>query len=153
MPPSRPQTPADVQVKEPQQGVPRYGCRMASLRLQPCTDGANKSLTAHLQQFLGPGPQTRLKETISHYKDCLGVVLDGNPIVRQTSKAKEQPLVTLRPNYLCLQCSATTTEQNRLAHGEQTKHRFCMAFARFLRIETDRCRRRIESWICLLPDV
>jgi hypothetical protein len=29
-PPSRPETPAEVQVKEAQQGVPRYGCRMPS---------------------------------------------------------------------------------------------------------------------------
>lgn len=133
MPPSRPQTPAEVQVKEAQQGVPLYGCRMPSFPSQPCTT-ANRSLTAHLQQLLGPGPQNRLKETISSYKDCLGVIFDRPPEFRQnallTKAANDKGHVTLTPNYLCLQCSATTTEQNCLAHGNETKHRICMYFGR-----------------------
>jgi hypothetical protein len=122
---------------------------------QPCTP-ANGSPTAHLQLFLGPGPQNRLKETISYYKDILGVIFDGTPIVRQTSQLtkanNDKGLVTLTPNYLCLQCSATTTDQSRLAHGSDTRHRFCMCFGRLWR-STDWSRCRIESRSCVLPDV
>ncbi|KAG0647155.1 Ubiquitin-specific-processing protease 8 [Hyphodiscus hymeniophilus] len=107
MPPSRPQTPAEVQVKEAQQGVPRYGC-------------------PHLQQFLGPGPQNKLKETIAQYKGILGVIFDRPPLIRQTSqltKTDDMGLVTLTPNYLCLQCTVTATERSCLPHGNETKHR------------------------------
>jgi len=68
--------------------------------------------------------------TISAYKGCLRVIFDNTPIVPHTSKtAKNQPFTTLTPNYLCLQCPATTTAQNRIKHGNESMHRFCMRFA------------------------
>jgi ubiquitin carboxyl-terminal hydrolase 22/27/51 len=72
-----------------------------------------------------------MRNTISHYKNCLRVIFDNTPIVPQTSKTpKNQPFTTLTPNYLCLQCTTTTTAQDRLAHGSETLHRFCMSSPR-----------------------
>jgi ubiquitin carboxyl-terminal hydrolase 22/27/51 len=68
-----------------------------------------------------------MKNTITHYKNCLRVIFDNTPIVPQTSKtAKNQPFTSLTPNYLCLQCTTTTTAQGRISHGTETLHRFCM---------------------------
>jgi ubiquitin carboxyl-terminal hydrolase 22/27/51 len=67
-----------------------------------------------------------MNKSIHNYKTCLRVIFT-TPIVPQTSKTvKGSPFTTLTPNYLCLQCSATTTEQGRIEHGKETSHRFCM---------------------------
>lgn len=67
-----------------------------------------------------------MNKTIQNYKTCLRVIFENTPIVPQTSKTqKGQPFTSLTPNYLCLQCSATTTEQGRIEHGNDTCHRFC----------------------------
>lgn len=74
-----------------------------------------------------------MKNTINHYKNCLRVIFDNTPIVPQTSKtAKNQPFTSLTPNYLCLQCTTTTTAQGRIAHGTETLHRFCRAALRII---------------------
>jgi ubiquitin carboxyl-terminal hydrolase 22/27/51 len=125
MPNSRPVTPAEAQVKEAQQGVPRYGCGMPSFPTsQPCTILTAHS--AHLQNWLAPGPKSRLKEVVTHYKQCLSVVFDANPSKRQHWKGPGgKQINSLTPTYLCVQCTEICTEGNRLAHGEQTNHRFC----------------------------
>lgn len=81
--------------------------------------------------LLSSGSTDRLKNTVNHYKNCLRVIFDNTPIVPQTSKtAKNLPFTTLTPNYLCLQCTTTTTAQDRIKHGTETLHRFCMPSSR-----------------------
>lgn len=103
----RPVTPASpkvAKIKTAQPGVPMFGCE-------------------HIQLFLS-GPGDRLQSTITHYKNCIRVAAD-TPIVPQTSKnSKGQPLTTLTPNYLCLQCNSIVTSQGRVDHGKTTSHRF-----------------------------
>ncbi|KAH8590918.1 hypothetical protein B0O99DRAFT_520500 [Bisporella sp. PMI_857] len=105
---SRPVTPGSPkvhQIKPPQPGVPRYGC-------------------LHLQKVLNHSSPQTVQNTIEHYRQCLKVVFNGGPTLRQTSKTKTQrPLTVVKPNFLCLQCDAITTSKNRLQHGEETKHR------------------------------
>ena len=73
----------------------------------------------------GGGPE-RMNKSIYNYKTCLRVIFENTPIVPQTSRtSKGHPFTSLTPNYLCLQCSATTTEPERIEHGEKTSHRFC----------------------------
>lgn len=80
----------------------------------------------HLQLFLTKTPETTTT-CISRYKMLLRVVFDKSPIIRQTSKSPTGTAITsLTPNYLCLQCSTTTTLNERAEHGKQTAHRFCM---------------------------
>ncbi|RDL30436.1 Ubiquitinyl hydrolase 1 [Venustampulla echinocandica] len=112
MPSSRPTTPATpaspktFKIKEPQPGVPLFGCE-------------------HMQMLLGSSAPDRMNRTIQNYRTCLRVIFENTPIVPQTSKTqKGQPFTSLTPNYLCLQCSATTTEQGRIEHGTETCHRF-----------------------------
>lgn len=81
--------------------------------------------------LLSSGSTDRLKNTVNHYKNCLRVIFDNTPIVPQTSKtAKNLAFTTLTPNYLCLQCTTTTTAQDRIKHGTETLHRFCMPSSR-----------------------
>ncbi|RDW73872.1 hypothetical protein BP5796_07314 [Coleophoma crateriformis] len=102
--PTTPASPKTARVKSPQPGMPLYGCE-------------------HLQMFLQE-PE-RMQNTILHYKNCLRVIFDNTPIVPQTSKTvKGHALTSLTPNYLCLQCTTTTTGQDRTIHGTETKHRF-----------------------------
>ncbi|KAG9229858.1 hypothetical protein BJ875DRAFT_176361 [Amylocarpus encephaloides] len=112
MPSSRPATPAtpaspkSFKIRDPQPGVPLFGCD-------------------HLQMLLANGGPERMNKSIHNYKTCLRVIFDNTPIVPQTSKTtKGHPFTTLTPNYLCLQCSATTTEQGRREHGAEFSHRF-----------------------------
>lgn len=82
--------------------------------------------TEHLR-FLLAGPVDTLTTTVSHYKQCIRSIADSNLVVPQTSKTADgQALTTITPNYLCLQCSTTTTAAGRIEHGRETKHRFCM---------------------------
>ncbi|EPE26946.1 Cysteine proteinase [Glarea lozoyensis ATCC 20868] len=112
MPSSRPTTPATpaspktFKIKDPQPGVPLFGCE-------------------HTQLLLSAGGAERMNKSIHNYKTCLRVIFENTPIVPQTSKTtKGFPFTTLTPNYLCLQCSATTTEGGRIEHGRETSHRF-----------------------------
>jgi ubiquitin carboxyl-terminal hydrolase 22/27/51 len=83
-------------------------------------------MAEHTQLLLSAGGAERMNKSIHNYKTCLRVIFENTPIVPQTSKtAKGHPFTTITPNYLCLQCSATTTEQGRIEHGRETSHRFC----------------------------
>ncbi|RFU24222.1 hypothetical protein B7463_g12119, partial [Scytalidium lignicola] len=104
--PTTPASPKSVKVKDPQPGVPLFGCE-------------------HLQLLLSQGPVDRMVNTIQHYKTCLRVILDNTPVVPHTSKTpKGQAFTSLTPNYLCLQCTVTTTARDRIKHGTETSHRF-----------------------------
>jgi hypothetical protein len=93
---------------------------------QPCHQRTNCLTAEHLQMMLGTNRADCMDNTIKHYKNCLRVIFDNTPIIPQTSKTtKNQPLTSLTPNYLCLQCTVTTTERDRIAHGTETGHRLC----------------------------
>jgi ubiquitin carboxyl-terminal hydrolase 22/27/51 len=138
MPSSRPATPATpaspktFKIKDSQPGVPLFGCGKYRL-LDDCSASSIYHLSLvlievseHTQLLLSGGGVERMNRSIHNYKTCLRVIFT-TPIVPQTSKtAKGNPFTTLTPNYLCLQCSATTTEQGRIEHGRETSHRFCM---------------------------
>lgn len=63
---------------------------------------------------------------ISHYKMSLRTIFDNTPIIPQTSKNGEgQAMTSLTSTYLCLQCSTTVSEEDRLKHGSKKQHRFC----------------------------
>jgi ubiquitin carboxyl-terminal hydrolase 22/27/51 len=124
-----PASPRVIKIKAAQPGVAQFGCgkllqNFLSLNyaaLQACSH----PMAEHIQGFL-TGPPERLEKTVMHYKNCLRVIFDHTPIVPQTSKtSKGQILTSLTPNYLCLQCSTTTTEHDCLDHGNETSHRFC----------------------------
>jgi ubiquitin carboxyl-terminal hydrolase 22/27/51 len=124
-----PASPKFLRVKEPQPGVPLFGCGMSPELGQPRAFSDDTYLE-HLQLLLSSGPADRMKNTINHYKNCLRVIFDNTPIVPQTSKTtKNQPFTSLTPNYLCLQCTTTTTAQDRITHGTETLHRFCKALS------------------------
>jgi ubiquitin carboxyl-terminal hydrolase 22/27/51 len=84
--------------------------------------------------FLSSGSEDRLNNTVKNYKQALRAIFDKD--IReigsiQTSKGVSGlPLTTLTPNYLCLQCNATTTASSRIEHGTETAHRFCMISTR-----------------------
>ncbi|CAG8954192.1 hypothetical protein HYFRA_00005812 [Hymenoscyphus fraxineus] len=107
MPSSRPSTPATVaspmeyKLKDPQPGIPFFGC-------------------PHIGMLL-----TKQKDkSIQNYRDSLRAIFEQPKI--QTSKTVEgQPFTTLTPNYLCLQCNTVTTEKGRKDHGDEVQHRFC----------------------------
>lgn len=67
-----------------------------------------------------------LQTSITHYKAILRKIFDSTPIVPQTSTGPNgQAVTSLTSNYLCLQCPATVTEEDRLKHGQKKSHRFC----------------------------
>lgn len=123
-------SPKFLKVKPPQAGVPLYGCGKETRIWNPqllCPKADSHKFTEHLQLLLSAGSSERMKNTIQYYKNCLRVIFDNTPIVPQTSKTpKGQPLTSLTPNYLCLQCTTTTTATDRIHHGTETLHRFCM---------------------------
>ena len=53
----------------------------------------------------------------------------AKPIETQTTKgpkdSKKIPMTTLRPTYLCLQCSTVATVEERDAHGKARMHMLC----------------------------
>lgn len=84
------------------------------------------SLVEHTQLLLGSGSPERLDKAIQNYKNCLRVIFDEHIVVQTSKTPQHKPLVSLTPNYLCLQCSACTTEAGRIEHGQETSHRFCL---------------------------
>ena len=116
--------------------------RFQSTALPACSH----PLAEHIQGFLS-GPPERLEKTIMHYKNCLRVIFDHTPIIPQTSKSsKGQVLTSLTPNYLCLQCSTTTTEHDCLEHGNETSHRFCNIVLYSNVMAANSYRRRVKNW-------
>lgn len=120
--------------------------------IQPCEYNSSPK-TEHVQMFLGKS-QELLRSTVSHYKNCIRVAAD-TPIIPQTSKnSKGDPLTTLTPTYLCLQCHHIVTSDGRAAHGKDSGHRFCRCTRdSFIGTETNSRRCRFQEWLPLLPDV
>lgn len=102
--PVTPGSPTFVKIKPPQAGVPLFGC-------------------IHLQRLLTKDAASGDK-FLGKYKDCLCCLADGNPVLPQTTQTSNGlPLVTLTPNFLCIQCNTTVTEKNRKYHSDETSHR------------------------------
>ncbi|EPE03402.1 ubiquitin carboxyl-terminal hydrolase-like protein [Ophiostoma piceae UAMH 11346] len=96
--PTTPSSPKTVKVKEPVAGMPMFGCE-------------------HIEQLFGQGQET-INTSIFHYKIILRKIFDQPPIVPQTSKlSNDQPVTTLTPNYLCLQCPTTLRPEDINKHG------------------------------------
>ncbi|KFX92314.1 hypothetical protein V490_05451 [Pseudogymnoascus sp. VKM F-3557] len=100
-----PASPKPNKTKDPNPGIPIYGCE-------------------HIQRLLTRS-QDVTNNTIQHYKMLLRVIFDNTPIIPQTSKSVDRrPVTSLIPNYLCLQCPTTTTAKDRLKHGKLKAHMF-----------------------------
>ncbi|KFY24646.1 hypothetical protein V493_05121 [Pseudogymnoascus sp. VKM F-4281 (FW-2241)] len=100
-----PASPKPNKTKDPNPGIPIYGCE-------------------HIQRLLTKS-QDVTTNTIQHYKMLLRVIFDNTPIIPQTSKSVDRrPVTSLIPNYLCLQCPTTTTAKDRLKHGKLKAHMF-----------------------------
>lgn len=127
--PTTPASPKNVKIKSPETGTPVFGCGM---RFEQCHSlcrarRANTSYhTEHVQRMFSQ-TQDITNTSIQHYKMILRSIFDSNTVVPQTSKAADgQPVTSLTPNYLCLQCPVTLTEEERIKHGNKKSHRFCM---------------------------
>ena len=145
-----PASPKGIKIKAAQSGVAQFGCgkllQNFPVSQHTALQACSHHLAEHIQGFL-TGPPERLEKTIMHYKNCLRVIFDHTPIVPQTSKSsKGQVLTSLTPNYLCLQCSTTTTEHDCLEHGNETSHRFCTSFFRISMTGANLFRRRVQEW-------
>lgn len=83
-------------------------------------------LLEHVQLLLSQSQEV-MNSSIAHYKMILRGIFDTSPIIPQTSTNPEgQPVTSLTSNYLCLQCPVTVEEADRLDHGTEKLHRFCM---------------------------
>ncbi|KAI2634554.1 ubiquitin carboxyl-terminal hydrolase [Xylaria nigripes] len=103
--PGTPAEPKNVKVNSPVPGTPLFGCEHVQLLLSNSQDVTNSS--------------------IQYYKMLLRVVFDKDPIIAQTSKSTDGQIATsLTSNYLCLQCSAILSEEERVKHGHKKSHRF-----------------------------
>jgi ubiquitin carboxyl-terminal hydrolase 22/27/51 len=124
---SRPVTPASPKIhkpKDPEPGVPLFGCGIFSL-FSLLGDGKLTLALEHMQLLMTKS-QDVTTNTIQYYKMLLRVIFDNTPIIPQTSKSPGcHPVTSLTPNYLCLQCPTTTTAQDRLKHGKLKAHMFC----------------------------
>lgn len=66
------------------------------------------------------------KQTLQHYRLILQLVHDKPSIIAQTYvDSNSQPVVSLRPLYLCLQCPNIMTEEQRDQHFDTKSHCFC----------------------------
>ncbi|EJT75239.1 hypothetical protein GGTG_05176 [Gaeumannomyces tritici R3-111a-1] len=100
-----PASPKSTTTKPPVPGTPAFGCE-------------------HIQLLVTKSPES-LQTSITHYKAILRKIFDNTPIVPQTSTGPNgQAITSLTSNYLCLQCPATVTEDDRLKHGNKKQHRF-----------------------------
>lgn len=78
----------------------------------------------HVELLFSQGQDT-INTSIFHYKIILRKIFDQPPIVPQTSKSPDgQPITTLTPNYLCLQCPTTLVQEDIGKHGQKKSHRF-----------------------------
>ncbi|OLN87650.1 putative ubiquitin carboxyl-terminal hydrolase 8 [Colletotrichum chlorophyti] len=103
--PTTPMSPKAAKVKSPVPGVPVFGCE-------------------HVQRLLSQSQEV-MNHSVHHYKMILKNIFEQAPIVPQTSKNSDGQVITsLTSNYLCLQCSAIVTEDDRLKHGTKKQHRF-----------------------------
>lgn len=83
-------------------------------------------LLEHVQLLLSQSQEV-MNSSIAHYKMILRGIFDTSRIIPQTSTNPEgRPVTSLTSNYLCLQCPVTVEEADRLDHGTEKLHRFCM---------------------------
>jgi ubiquitin carboxyl-terminal hydrolase 22/27/51 len=97
--------------------------RLTPLRFPPCLS----SSLEHLERLL-TSSQDNLNQSIGHYKLMLRKIFDtpAGPL-QATKNASGGASYTLTSNYLCLQCPALVTEEDRIKHGTKKAHRFCLS--------------------------
>lgn len=128
--PKRSMTPASpkcYRVKASEPGVPLFGCGLSIQISQYCSQVTDLS-PEHLQRFFSQSQEVT-NRTIHHYKVLLQYIFDNNPLQPQTSVSfshEDWHITSLTPNYLCLQCSTTSTDADRSKHSAEKLHRFCM---------------------------
>ena len=83
-------------------------------------------VTEHLQEFMSGN--VAVSEKLVNAFVNLQCTL-ARPLETQTTKdpkdSKKTPMTTLRPTYMCLQCSTVSTVEDRDAHCEARKHQLC----------------------------
>jgi ubiquitin carboxyl-terminal hydrolase 22/27/51 len=67
------------------------------------------------------------KQTFGHYRGILQKIYEEPSVIAQTysKRTDGQPVVSLRPLYLCLQCPNIMTEADRDEHIDSKRHIFC----------------------------
>ena len=65
------------------------------------------------------------KATFHNYRHILQTIYEKPSVIAQTYKGTDgQPVVSLRPLYLCLQCPNIMTEADRDEHIDSKRHVF-----------------------------
>ena len=67
------------------------------------------------------------KQTFQYYRAILQNIYEKPSVIAQTYKnaSDSQPVVSLRPLYLCLQCPNIMTDIDRDEHIDSKRHVFC----------------------------
>lgn len=121
--PHRPKMPRS---NPPRQGI-QYSAAVRVMRQINQRDSMLTDFLAEHVQLLLSQSQEVMNSSIAHYKMILRGIFDTSPIIPQTSTNPEgRPVTSLTSNYLCLQCPVTVEEADRLDHGTEKLHRFCM---------------------------
>jgi hypothetical protein len=95
------------------------------IRPVPSRELADLLPPEHIEQFMTSSPESaeRLISSYAHLNSLLGKPTE----TQQTNEPKElrQAMTTLRPTYLCLQCKAISTLEERDSHCKSRKHMWC----------------------------
>ena len=82
--------------------------------------------TEHIQQFMSR-PMDVIEKLTNSYTELQKLV--ARPLQAQTTKDPKDPkkvsFISLRPTYLCLQCSNVSSLEERDNHSESRGHVFC----------------------------
>lgn len=99
-----------------------YGCGMYLRAVW----SASLTVTEHMGEMF----ENARKQTLGHYQAILRNIHEKPSIIAQTymSATENQPIVSLRPLYLCLQCPSIMTEMDRDQHFETKSHCFCRSY-------------------------
>ncbi|KAF2623363.1 ubiquitin carboxyl-terminal hydrolase-like protein 22 [Macroventuria anomochaeta] len=76
-------------------------------------------------EHMGEMFENARKQTLQHYRSILQLIHDKPSIIAQTFvESNGQPVVSLRPLYLCLQCPNIMTDEQRDQHFDTKSHCF-----------------------------
>jgi ubiquitin carboxyl-terminal hydrolase 22/27/51 len=95
-----------------------YGC---GTYLHLCEITANLCI-----EHMGEMFENARKQTLQHYRSILQLIHDKPSVIAQTYvDSNNEPVVSLRPLYLCLQCPNIMTHEQRDQHFDTKSHCFC----------------------------
>ena len=88
--------------------------------------GRSNDSAEHLQEFMSETTNVSERLTIA-YMELQQLIT--KPLEAQTTKnpddTKKSVITTLRPTYLCLQCSSVSSVEDRDSHCQAKKHQLC----------------------------